>query len=345
VVLAALLHLGVKPICLTYGDERNFDIQISRKLSNAFGLKHYNVANRVPDAKWYEHWIHETIQRDHGNAHLHRAHRTAAMAEVCEKEQIDVLFTGHLGGENIRGLSYNDYFASPLFENVNEGKMSLKESVSIELDRYFLKKENIDIDELHDAIESLPWMSHHHRENKFFFVNELIGKVHHQQDIRIYETFVPHVVPVYLNHDYISVLAATQHHFMRKEGVKFPALQHPKLYCHLIAKLQPALMNFELSNGYAPKDFTKGAIYYAAKRIYQKRVKKVKNHPSFAYGSWYADWVKVQMQKVDSRIWEIYDEDAYKIAYQQNSFKEQEGFWHRFSNPLFFDLILKSDAH
>lgn len=344
VVLAALLHFGVKPICVTYGDERNRDIQISRKIAEHFGLKHYNVAAKTPTAEWYEHWINKTIEIDGGNAHLHRAHRTAAIAELLEKEKIEVLFTGHLGGENIRGLSYNDYFASPLFENVNEGKLSMKEAVNKEMKRYFLRPEKIDINEIYDCIESLPWMSENKRNNKFFFVNELVGNIHHRQDLRIYNHFVPKVVPLFLIDEYIEALCATKHHFLRKENLRFVALQHPKLYCYLISRLFPDLMQFELSNGYAPVDYTKGIIYYTAKRIYQKKVQKIKNYPSFSYGTWYADWIKNRVEAIDEKIWEIYDEQAYKSTLNSISLQQNEGFWHRFSNPLFFDLILKSNA-
>ena len=76
-----------------------------------------------PNAIWYSEWVNKTIQLDKGNSHLHRAHRTAAISELTSKNPIKVLFTGHLGGENIRGLSYNDYFSSPFFEQFNEGKV------------------------------------------------------------------------------------------------------------------------------------------------------------------------------------------------------------------------------
>ena len=85
VILAALLHLGIKPVCFTYGNEKNRDIQIAKIICEKLGLTYYNVANIKPTKDWYLNWVKETIVLDKGNAHLHRAHRTAAISELTEK--------------------------------------------------------------------------------------------------------------------------------------------------------------------------------------------------------------------------------------------------------------------
>ena len=342
VILAALLHLGIKPVCFTYGNEKNRDIQIARIICKKLGLTYYNVANVTPTKEWYSHWVNETIVLDNGNAHLHRAHRTAAISELTEKHPLKVLFTGHLGGENIRGLSYNDYFASPFFEDFNENKLSFDENLKKQLNRYFIQLNELEIKELKSKINTLPWMSNDCNRNKLYFVNELVGKIHHNQDIRIYSKFVETVVPVYLQPSYLEKLSLSKHHFMRKLDKKVSFLEHPKLYCQLIGSFYPALLEIELSNGYAPSDFLKGKMNYVAKRVWQKYIKKIKNYPSFSYNEWFVTFVKEKSQDISDEIWTIYDKEAYFHQLESSEYKSNEGFWHKFSNPIFFDLVNKN---
>jgi len=342
VILAALLYLGIKPVCFTYGNEKNRDIQIAKIICEKLGLTYYNVANIKPTKDWYLNWVKETIVLDKGNAHLHRAHRTAAISELTEKNPLKVLFTGHLGGENIRGLSYNDYFASPFFEDFNENKLSFDENLKNQLNRYFIKLNKSEVTSLKEKINSLPWMTKDKNRNKLYFVNELVGKIHHNQDIRIYSNFVETVVPVYLQASYLEKLTLSKHHFMRKLDKKVGFLEHPKLYCQLISNFYPVLLNIELSNGYAPKDFLKGKMNYVLKRIWQKYIKKIKNHSSFSYTDWYIDFVNEKSKEISEEIWTVYDKDSYFHALNTTEFKTNEGFWHKFSNPIFFDLINKN---
>lgn len=342
VILAALLHLGIKPICFTYGDERNRDIQIARNICKKLGLTYYNVANKKPTKEWYLKWVNQTINLDEGNAHLHRAHRTAAIAELTEIHPLKVLFTGHLGGENIRGLSYNDYFASPFFEDFNENKLSEDENLRNQLRRYFIELNESEIIQLLEIVNSLPWMTKDKNRNKLYFVNELVGKIHHNQDIRIYSKFVETVVPVYLQESYLEKLTLSKHHFMRKLDKKVSFLEHPKLYCQLISKFYPALLDIELSNGYAPKDFLKGNLNYIVKRIWQKYIKKIKNYPSFSYNDWFIEFVNEKSKEISDEIWTIYNKELYFQQLNSTELKTNEGFWHKFSNPIFFDLINKN---
>ncbi len=342
VILAALLHLGIKPVCFTYGNEKNRDIQIARTICKKLGLTYYNVANEPPTKEWYTKWVNQTISLDEGNAHLHRAHRTAAIAELTQKHALKVLFTGHLGGENIRGLSYNDYFASPFFEDFNEGKLNLDENLKKQLGRYFIQLTELEIKELKTKINTLPWMTNDCNRNKLYFVNELVGKIHHNQDIRIYSKFVETVVPVYLQPSYLEKLSLSKHHFMRKLDKKVSFLEHPKLYCQLIGSFYPALLEIELSNGYAPRDFLKGKMNYVVKRVWQKYIKKIKNYPSFSYNDSFVAFVKEKSEAISDEIWTIYDKEAYFHQLESTEYKSNEGFWHKFSNPIFFDLINKN---
>ena len=107
VILACLLKAGIKPNCLTFGNQKAKDVYFAKQLAKAFNLSFHNVVSYPPNKDWYYRWVIETIKRDNGNSHLHRAHRTAAIAEHAERYAPQVLFTGHMGGEGIRTFSYN----------------------------------------------------------------------------------------------------------------------------------------------------------------------------------------------------------------------------------------------
>lgn len=342
VILAALLHLGIKPVCFTYGNEKNRDIEIAKAICEKFGLTYYNVVNSAPTKEWYSKWVNKTVFLDNGKAHLHRAHRTAAISELTQKNPLKVLFTGHLGGENIRGLSYNDYFASSFFEDFNERNLSLDKNIKKHLDRYFIKLNESEFSELKVKIQSLPWLTENTDYNKLYFVNELVGKIHHYQDIRLYSKFIDTVVPVYLQPSYLEKLSLSEYHFMRKSDKRLRFLEHPKLYCHLIGRFYPELQEIELSNGFAPKDFLKGKINYVIKRIWLKYFKKNKNYSSFSYTDWYIDFVKEKSSEISEEIWDIYDKKSYFQCLNSTELRTNEGFWHKFTNPIFFDLINKN---
>jgi len=217
VILACLLKAGVKPNCLTFGNPGARDIFFAKKLAQAFNLDFHNTVQNDPTKDWYYRWVVETIKRDNGNAHLHRAHRTAAIAEHVEQFTPKVLFAGHMGGEALHGLTYNNYYSSSFFETVNEGRESPGNAVIRVLSDYFIDPETkVDLAELLKTVCDLPWMKHDREINKFFYLYDLVGKIHHAQDIRLYSSYVPKVVPVFLQKEYLEILFGSPYHFLAK---------------------------------------------------------------------------------------------------------------------------------
>jgi len=341
VILACLLKAGIKPNCITFGSPDAGDIYFAQKLAQAFDLPFHNAVQQQPDKEWYLKWVLETIKIDAGNSHLHRAHRTAAISEHAEKYSPKVLFTGHMGGEGLRGLSYNNYFASPFFQIVNEGLAEPKEALKKTLEDYFLLTDRIDFDALLNQIYALPWMPHDSEINKLFFLYDLVGKIHHTQDIRLYSNYVPNVVPVYLNKEYLEVLFNSPFHFLTKKKGLAGRLSNPYVHCKLIGILYPKLLEYQLSNGFKPTEYLKGLWYYVPVKLYRSFKHKKQFLPSFPYNQWYVDFVKEYSQNLSSELWEIYDKKNYMQALEQAPHKNDEGYWQKFSNPIYFDLVEK----
>lgn len=341
VLLACLLKAGVKPNCMVYGKRGNSDVIVAQKLADSFGLRLHNAVRDNPTKEWYYYWVVETIKRDGGNAHLHRAHRTAAISEHAQLYNSKVLFTGHMGGEGLRGLTYNNYFSSPFFEWVNEGKEKPLVAAKKVLYDYFHRMEIINYGELLSKVSKLSWMKHDREVNIFYFLYDLVGKIHHAQDIRLYRTYIPEVVPVFLQQGYLEKLFNSSYNFRFKPRGLLGRLSNPQVHCKLIKHIYPKLLDYPLSNGYKPSDYMKGYWYYVPVKLYRSYRQKQSYTPSFSYGSWYVDFVKEYAENISDDIWEVFDKKRYMENLYRKDHATDEGYWHKYSNPLFFDLVNK----
>lgn len=341
VILACLLKAGIKPNCVTYGNPQAKDIVLASNIARSFSLKFHNACQEKPTAAWYYHWVCETIRRDNGHAHLHRAHRTAAIAEHVEKYHPKILLTGHMGGEGLRGLTYNNYFSSPFFEWVNEERHEPLTAAKIVLNDYFLKNEEINFKQLLTEISSLSWMKHDKHTNKFYFLYDLVGKIHHAQDIRLYRSFIPNVIPVFLEKKYLETIFSSPYNCLSKQNNIMDRLFNPLVYCKMIEHLFPALLDYPLSNGYTPSEYMKGLWYYVPIKLYRDYKKKQLYPATFSYDNWYVDFVKENARNISSDIWNIYDKKRYMQTLEKTQHGTGEGYWHKFSNPIYFDLLEK----
>lgn len=340
-ILACLLKAGVKPNCLTFGNPETHDVIFAKNLAEKLALPFHNACQEPPTKDWYFKWVVETIKRDQGTAHLHRAHRTAAIAEHAEIYHPKVLLTGHMGGEGLRGLTYNNYFASSFFEWVNEGKYNPLDAAQIMLKEYFIKLDNIDYEKLIKRVQNLSWMKHDKETNKFYFLYDLVAKIHHAQDIRLYQSYVPKVVPVYLQSKYLEALFSSPFNFLSKGNNLLTRLKNPEFYCKVIKEIYPPLMDLPFANGFTPREYLRGLWYYIPVKMFRDYKKKKKYPPTFSYDKWYVDFVKEHSQNISPEIWKIYDKMRYMNALENNNHQTNEGYWHKFSNPIYFDLLNK----
>lgn len=340
-ILACLLKAGVKPNCMTYGNPKSKDIIFAQNIAKYFGLKFHNACSEAPTKEWYYKWVIETIKRDQGKSYLHRAHRTAAMAEHNEIFSPKVLFTGHMGGEGLRGLTYNNYYSSSFYEMVNERKKPKENAIHDVLESYFLSGYKQEIKAINDRINQLSWMKYDSETNKLFYLYDLVGKIHHAQDIRLYKTFVNNVIPVYLQTDYLGELFSSQYHFLKKPKGIMGRLSNPNAHCLLIEQIFPALLDYPLSNGYSPGEYMKGLMYYIPVKLYRKYTRRAKYPSSFSYGKWYVDFVRENSNNICTEIWDLYNKEKYMDTLKKELHGSDEGYWHKFSNPIYFDLLTK----
>lgn len=126
----------------------------------------------------------------------------------------------------------------------------------------------------------------------------------------------------------------------KKKGI-LGRLQNPLVYCKIIEQIYPDLLDYPLANGFSPREYLRGLWSYVPLKLYRDLKNKKKYPPSFSYGEWYVDFVKEHSQNISPEIWEIYDKKKYMHALENNDHRTDEGYWHKFSNPIYFDLVEK----
>ncbi len=343
VLLASLLHLGIKPICICYGNSNSRDVQIAQEICRKFGLVFYNPIEADEHVVLYKEWTKETLKISEGKAHLHRAHRHQAIKLAKEKFDVQVLFTGHFGSETIRGYSPNNYMTSSILNNLNSSITIEKGNLQIELKKYFVRTELVDFEKVKNQILLLPWVQGTPDENIFFYLQNLVKDIHHQQDIDLYKKQINSVYPVFMLDEVQELFTKSKFHSQRNLSRTFKSLHYLDFYYQFIRTVYPSLLEIELSNGYVPKNYGKGKVMYGMNKFILKYRNKKKSNPTFKYDDWYIQFVKRKASEISDEVWGIFDKEKYFKALEEGNHETNEGYWHKFSNPIFFDLLLKSN--
>lgn len=341
VLLAILLHLGIKPICICYGNSTSRDVQIAREICSRFGLVFYNPIEADEHVVLYKEWTKETLKISEGEAHLHRAHRYQAIKLAKEKFEIQVLFTGHFGSETIRGYSPNNYMTSSILNNLNSSINIEKDNLEIELKKYFVQTELVDFEIVKNQILQLPWLQGTPDENIFFYLQNLVKDIHHLQDIDLYKKQINSVYPVFMLDEVQELFSKSKFHAQRNLDRTFKSLHYLDFYYQFIRTVYPSLLEIELSNGYRPNNYGKGKIVYGMNKFILKYMNKKKSNPTFKYGDWFHNFLKSEFENLDTEIWNYYDKDNYEKSLFFGNHQTNEGYWHKFSNPFMFSELLK----
>jgi hypothetical protein len=336
VLLATLLNLGIKPICICYGNSNSRDVQIAQEICRKFDLVFFNPIASDEHVVLYKEWTKETLQISEGKAHLHRAHRHQAIKLAKEKFDIQVLFTGHFGSETIRGYSPNNYMTSSILNNLNSSINVEKGNLEIELKRYFVRTELVDFEKVKNQILLLPWLQGTPDENIFFYLQNLVKDIHHQQDIDLYKKQINSVYPVFMFDEVQELFTKSKFHSQRNLSRTFKSLHYLDFYYQFIRTVFPSLLEIELSNGYVPKNYGKGKVIYGMNKFILKYINKKKSNPTFKYDDWFQILIKSEFENIDSEIWNYYDKDNYEKSLFFGNHRTNEGYWHKFSNPFMF---------
>lgn len=335
VILSALLNLNTKPNTFTFGNAESKDVKIAENIAKKFGLKHDNYFAEQ-NSQTYDNLVNEIIMTGNSITHLHRAHRLDAI----KKDKItnptnDLLFIGHMGGEGIRGLGYNNYFASQVFENVNERKGTIKEEIETLLKGYFHNINTVDYDKVSDFLKGQNYFKNSKQINKFYFLYEHVASIHHAQDINIYARYIDKVIPIYLDIDYLNLLYSSTFSMFSKQSRR----DNPKLYCNLINIQLSALSTIKFSNNFTPNEFLVSP-YFAGICKFIRDKTSTKTKTNYDYGDWYQKYIGSQLENLNDETKMIYDTITVSRKLQENKHENNEGYWHKYSNLVLFNKMI-----
>ena len=344
-ILSALLNISMKPRAFTFGNPDSYDGVVAREITEKTGMEYSNYFVDNPSAEWFERMGKEIIPLGHSLVNIHRAHRLDAIQK--EKEQFpdtDMLFAGFMGGDYIKGIVYDDYITAKLvrlWEYTEENKRSLVKRL---LKEKFFRVEKLDLDYILNRLEAQPFFNLPTKiEREFAYVFNVVGAVHDAQDTNVFNAYVRYVVNIFMDIDFLEFLFGSPYSMMNRDNSsknQLKRLLQPALQCNMINLLAPELSDIEFAKHYSPKEFLGNKLIYAFKRMYRYYYYR-KFAASFPYGEWFPPYVAQAMEDMHPFIEDLLNLQRTKRHLGNNQHQEKEGYWHRYTNIINIDRIIK----
>lgn len=336
-ILAILLKLGYNPNTFTFGSRVSADVDVASKITNYFALKFNNHTEVNPSGEWYNNLADEIVSIGNPLIHIHRSHRLDAIKKEMEKyPDTEILFTGAMGGEGIRGLHYDSLIVTDYVKRIHEGEdLSILDSY---LEKYFIKNSNIDKSKLLQNIKNLKYLSGEYKSDEFFVLYELVASLHDYQDLSIYQNYLPYVISIFLDIDYLEMLFSSNYSLFDKDnltGNQLKRLNIPEVHCNLIDRIYKPLSKFQFVNGFSPSEFLMNRYYYLILRGLRKKFGK-KYPPNFPYSDWYHDFIGKNFKTLSPELENVIDLDKAKKDFDSCDHKTVEGYWHKFTNIVMY---------
>jgi hypothetical protein len=346
-ILAALLHLGVKPVTFTYGHPSSEDVITAKKIARTFSLDHKNYYVK-PSAEWFSDLADDIIDKGNSIIHIHRAHRLFSVsASNSIAPNGEILFGGHMGGELIRNFFYDGIITTDFTANWLNDKSRGIGLVKSHLERNFVRVDKINLEKVTGILLKQRFSGNNPLKNEFFFTFLVNAAAYLAQDMNLWADYKKYSIPVYLDIDLLHLIFASKYNFMYSKtqftGL-FSRLNSHKLYCHLIHRLFPRLANIPLAKrGYfTPAEMVKNnRMVFIAKRLLRLFLAKQQYPANFPLGEWLNEYAGIRLKALcDSEL--ITDficvKDLLEL-FATNNHQNNEKYWRKFTNPIFFSRL------
>ena len=342
-VLAALLANGYKAQAFTFGNPDSHDGVVARKVSSAAGIGYDNYFVSEPTSRWFDRMAEDIVGLGDSLVNIHRAHRLDAVRqEGGRSPRPDMLFTGFMGGDYIKGIVYNDYITAKLVRLWEFDGRGEDEIVTHLLRQRHFRVEKLDIDRILDILSRQNFFIENKRIiRQFHYVNSIIGALHDFQDITIFAEYIPYVVNIFMDIDFLEFLFQSKYSMMHKrnDSNQLRRLNQPALHCNVINILAPFLSQIEFSKHYSPKEFLGNRLLYVLKRVYRYYFYP-KFPPSFPYGNWFHPYVRDRLEQLSPGVRDMVDWHGLMEEFKNGGHRPAEGYWHRFTNIINLDRIV-----
>ncbi len=344
-ILAGLLNIGITPSSFTFGFPSGKDVVASKKIAEELGIPFSNHFIEDLNSVSYRNLSKEIIGFGNPFIHIHRAHRLDAIKK--EKKllgNIDMLFVGAMGGDYIKGVSFNDYIVTEFVRRQLFGSIEVKRLVEEILCNQFVKCSEDYLEEIVSVVNKTPFFStNSFKEAEFLIAFYLIGCTHDIQDINLFCEYSDMVIAPFMDIDFLEVLFQSPFSmFSNDRSSKNPLnkLKGGELQANLISSLYPQLADIPFANLYSPKDLLGNRLKYLIKRMYLHFL-KVQNTPTFSYEEWFQEFVDTNIPDTETKLSNSYDFISMKKMLKKLKHSTHEGYWHKYSNPIMLSLYLK----
>ena len=341
-VLAGLLALGIKPDSFTFGNPRSYDAVIAAEISKKIKSNHHCHFMEQPSSSWFRGCSEEIIRNGNGLVNIHRAHRLDAVKkEVALDPGRDILFTGFMGGDYLKGLSYDDYITAKFMRLRVKGAVHESEYLEDILREKYLQLATNQKEYLLDDL--FPFLEFMNRSlplpvQELLYLFAVIGSMHDYQDTTVFSWEIPNVISPNMDVDFLERLWASPYSSLGDgAGTKTKgSASRVTFSCRLTHLLAPELSHIPYAKwgGYSAWDLVHFPKTFSARRIFRHLLKKDRYVSSFSYGKWLYHFCKEELTGLHPEISSFYELKHLGRRLDEMPEMNTEREWHSATNPI-----------
>ena len=341
-ILAALLNLGIKPNAFTFGNPKSFDGVVAAEVALCADLNYNNYYVNNPTSEWFEQYGNKIIKMGNSLINIHRAHRLDAIEKEMENNPSnEMILGGFMGGEYLKGISYDDYIIPKLFRKWEENNLhGLEKELSYSFEEKKIDLRKIKVDRICNYLGSLKYLNlKNKKERELSYLFYHYACIHHSQDPNIFMSYCKYVVNPFMDDDFIEILFSSKYSMLNKNissKYQFKRFDEPRFHCEIMHRLAPDLseIKFAKKGYYTVNEFWGNRYAYLFKRFYRYIIDRNNYPQNFSYHAWIEEFIKQKLFNKKSEVSEIFNTEKLNNAFMESANQHNEGYWHLFTNPI-----------
>lgn len=349
-VLAPILNNKYSLHGFSFGNPQSFDCEIAKKVAFTYNIRYQNYFVSSPGKEWLLDQSMKLIDIGNTLINLHRAHRNDALEkEVTSNPDIEMIFSGLMGGEYLKEPDYDDIVLPKLYQKLFAIR---KKDKSIRIIKEQLWEKGINAERIDSEVVFEKIMSFLERnfnsnpqKRKFILTYYHYGCSHHSQDASIFNFHGKHGVNPFMDIDFLERISASSIWYVNTRKNPFRKFFHSKLYVQTTHDLAPGLSRIPYAKRgqYTANDLLNHPITYLYKRSRYLFVKEKKKYPpNFPMGNWLYDFSKEQIERLHPVVVELFMKDILIDNLENTKKKTTEGQWLPVTNPINLSMYLKA---
>lgn len=338
-ILAALLKIGIKPHCFTFGYPTGIDVITAINVSSKLDIPFSNFFIEDLSADSYKKLADEIIKYNNPFINIHRAHRLDAIKKENRyfDGKLDMVFIGAMGGDYIKGEGFNDYIITEFLRLFLTAAGREDEVIKNILIKHYIEPEHAIVNYLKELLASMNLeYGVFNKSVEFNLVHNIIGSTHDIQDINVFMEHAKYVIAPFMDRDVMEALFTSPFSMFsntRHTNNPFKRLKGGELQSIMIKEFFPILADINFANQYSPNDILGNRLLYVIKRMYLHAL-KIKSKPTFTYDEWMKEYVLEIFEKKKNFIQTFYNYNKSMNDLTNQTHLKHEGYWHKFTNPI-----------